>query len=94
MCELAIDAAREHGADFHLGGYTNGCDGYLPTAAEFDRGGYEVLWSYLTYYIYHGRVMPLRRDSADRLVQAAAAASPDASTRKSIVRKTNRTSPI
>ena len=50
-------------------GYTNGCESYLPTAAEYDQGGYEVLWSNLLYYPYHGRVMPLNRDSADRLVR-------------------------
>ena len=27
-----------------LGGYTNGWSGYVPTRAEFERGGYEVEW--------------------------------------------------
>ena len=49
--------------------YTNGCDGYLPTSSEYDRGGYEVLHSYLLYYIYYGVVMPLNRDSADILIK-------------------------
>lgn len=53
-------------------GYTNGCTSYLPTAAEYDRGGYEVLWSNVLYYRYHGRVMPLNRDTAERLEDAAA----------------------
>ena len=52
-------------------GYTNGCDSYLPTAQEYDLGGYEVLWSNLLYYPYHGRVMPLNRDTADQLAAQA-----------------------
>ena len=70
MCELAVDASIAcNNPLICFGGYTNGCDGYLPTAEEYDKGGYEVLHSYLIYYIYHGRVMPLNRDTADRLVQ-------------------------
>ena len=52
-------------------GYTNGCDSYLPTTQEYDLGGYEVLWSNLLYYPYHGRVMPLNRDTADQLAAQA-----------------------
>ena len=52
-------------------GYTNGCDSYLPTAQEYDLGGYEVLWSNLLYYPYHGRVMPLDRNSAEQLAAQA-----------------------
>jgi hypothetical protein len=73
MCEIALEAARK--ADdqlLHLAGYTNACDGYLPTAAEFRKGGYEVLWSYLLYYVYHGRVMPLEEDTADKLAEIVA----------------------
>ena len=69
MCELAVDVVKACHDDFiYLGGYTNGCDGYLPTAEEYDQGGYEVFHSYLIYYIYHGRVMPLNWDTADKLV--------------------------
>lgn len=69
MCELAVDVAKECKNDLiYFGGYTNGCDGYLPTAKEYDKGGYEVLHSYLVYYIYHNIVMPLNRDTADKLV--------------------------
>ena len=69
MCELAVDVAKACDNGFiYFGGYTNGCDGYLPTAEEYDKGGYEVLHSYLLYYMYHGRVMPLNRDTADKLV--------------------------
>jgi hypothetical protein len=70
MCELAVDVVKACNDDFiYFGGYTNGCGGYLPSAEEYDKGGYEVLHSYLTYYIYHGRVMPLNRDTADKLAR-------------------------
>jgi hypothetical protein len=69
MCELAVDVVKKCNNDFvYFGGYTNGCEGYLPTANEYDKGGYEVLHSYLIYYIYHGTVMPLNRNTAERLV--------------------------
>ncbi len=72
MCELAVDVVKACNSELiSFGGYTNGCDGYLPSAEEYDKGGYEVLHSYLIYYIYHGRVMPLNRDTADRLVRLA-----------------------
>ena len=73
MCELAVDVTKACGDSLiFFGGYTNGCGGYLPSAEEYDRGGFEVLHSYLIYYIYHGRVMPLNRDTADRLVARVA----------------------
>ncbi len=72
MTELAIDAERLSGDEFfYLGGYTNGCTGYLPTAEEFDKGGYEVYWSMLGFFMYFARVYPLRRESAEELVSAA-----------------------
>lgn len=61
---------------FYFGGYTNGCTGYFPTEEEFDKGGYEVYWSMLIYYVYHGRVFPLRRDSASELIRFAAENAP------------------
>ena len=68
MCETALKLAERTGDEnFHFGGYTNGCRGYLPTAEEFDRGGYEVYWSLLTFWPYFGHVWPLRRDSEERL---------------------------
>ena len=70
MCELAVDVVTACNDEFiYFGGYTNGCDGYLPNAIEYDKGGFEVLHSYLIYYIYFGTVMPLNRDSADKLVR-------------------------
>lgn len=73
MCELAVDVSKACNDELiYFGGYTNGCGGYLPTAEEYDKGGYEVLHSYLIYYIYHGRVMPLNRDTAEQLVKSVA----------------------
>lgn len=62
---------------FYFGGYTNGCTGYFPTEEEFDMGGYEVYWSMLIYYVYHGRVFPLRRDSASELIRFVAENAPN-----------------
>jgi len=68
--ELALESSKLMGDDlFCLGGYTDGCTGHLPTAEKFDEGGYEEYWSMLVYYVYHGRVFPLGRDSAERLVR-------------------------
>lgn len=72
MCELALSAMTIMNNDkFYLGGYTNGCTGYLPTEYEFDEGGYEVYWSMLIYYIYYRRVFPLNRNSATILIETA-----------------------
>lgn len=77
MCEFALRAAlRLNAPCFYLGGYTNGCTGYFPTEEEFDRGGYEVYWSMLDYFMYFGRVFPLRRESAAHLLEAVAAHAP------------------
>ncbi len=74
MCEIAIDIQEKaHDSFIFFGGYTNGYEGYLPTAKEYDKGGYEVLWSNLIYYKYYNRLMPLNRDTAhnlaDKIVQ-------------------------
>lgn len=70
MCELSVDVVNACNNNLiYFGGYTNGCEGYLPTSEEYDKGGYEVLHSYLIYYIYHGTIMPLNRDTADKLVR-------------------------
>ena len=71
MCELALEVAKKAGKTVFLGGYTNGSAGYLPTAEEYDRGGYEVFWSMLEYFMYYPRVMPLERDSAEKIVEMA-----------------------
>lgn len=70
MVEFALRVSELLRDDFfYFGGYTNGCTGYFPTEEEFDKGGYEVYWSMLIYYVYHGRVFPLRRDSASELIR-------------------------
>ena len=70
MCELALEVEKAcNNKQVYFGAYTNGCTGYLPTAKEYMKGGFEVLHSYLIYYIYHGFVMPLNRESADKLTK-------------------------
>lgn len=69
MCDFALRASHILRDEFfYLGGYTNGCTGYFPTEAEFDKGGYEVYWSMLIYYVYFDRVFPLRREGASELI--------------------------
>lgn len=68
MTEIAVEVERKaHMPFIFFNGYTNGCSSYLPTAEEYDKGGYEVLWSNLLYYQYHGRVMSFNRDTAELL---------------------------
>jgi len=77
MCEFALRASKAIKNNFfYLGGYTNGCTGYFPTEEEYDKGGYEVFWSMLFYYIYHGRVFPLNRNSASELIKTAVENAP------------------
>ncbi len=72
MCEFALRTQELMGNEyFYFGGYTNGCTGYFPTEEEYDKGGYEVYWSMLIYYIYFGRVFPLNRNACTLLIQAA-----------------------
>jgi hypothetical protein len=78
MVEFALRVSKLlHDDFFYFGGYTNGCTGYFPTEEEFDKGGYEVYWSMLIYYVYHGRVFPLRRDSASELIRFVAENAPN-----------------
>ena len=51
-----------------LCGYTNGLYGYLPTADEFPRGGYEVEWMPVVYGPKTGLLMPPKPDTAERVV--------------------------
>lgn len=72
MCEFALRAQALIGNEFfYFGGYTNGCTGYFPTEEEYDKGGYEVYWSMLIYYIYFNRVFPFNRDACTLLIQGA-----------------------
>lgn len=71
FCEISIDAsARADAPLLFLNGYTNGCTGYLPHRAEWIKGGYETLHSYLTFYPFHGHVMPFAPDTAERITDA------------------------
>ncbi|WP_314576372.1 hypothetical protein [Enterococcus gilvus] len=65
MSEISTNIAEKANNQlFFFNGYTNGCSSYLPTAAEYDKGGYEVVWSNLLYYKYHGRLMSFNRNTA------------------------------
>lgn len=70
FCESALAVMRKTSNPlFFLNGYTNGCTGYLATEKEWLVGGYEVLYSYLVFFPFHGHVMPFRRETADQLVE-------------------------
>lgn len=71
MCGIALDIQKQPPL-LYFQGYTNGCRGYLPTAEEYFRGGYEVLWSNLIYFRYHGRVMPLNYNTAKQITRIVA----------------------
>jgi hypothetical protein len=72
MCEFALRAQELTGNEFfYFGGYTNSCGGYFPTEEEYDKGGYEVYWCMLIFYIYYGRVFPLNRNACTFLIQEA-----------------------
>ena len=72
MCELHLALESALGKQYYfLNGYTNGTSSYLPTMTEYAKGGYEVLWSNLIYFKYHGRVMPLNIDTAGKVVELA-----------------------
>jgi neutral ceramidase len=69
--EPFLAAAEQIQREFELpvivAGYSNGCPGYFPTAAEYDRGGYEVLDAHR----YYGMPAPFKRGSLERLVRTA-----------------------
>lgn len=70
MEEFAVRAEEKKQDEFfYLNGYTNGCLSYFPMEEEFDRGGYEVYWSMLIYYIYFNRVFPFEREAATKLLE-------------------------
>ena len=72
FCECALDAAqRAHSPLMLLNGYTNGVTEYVPHADEWDRGGYEPVFSLLLFHGCHGHCAPFRRDTAARIVDAA-----------------------
>lgn len=51
-----------------IAGYSNGCPGYLPTRAEYERGGYEVADAHR----YYGAPGPFVAGSLELLLQRAA----------------------
>jgi len=68
--EISIEVQEKtHNPLVFFNGYTNGCTGYLPHKAEWKKGGYETLYSYLVYYPFHGHVMPFREDTAEHLTK-------------------------
>jgi hypothetical protein len=68
---LALDlAARTGSQTVFLCGTTNGYLGYLPTAAEHARGGYEVDWSPVVYGPDTGLIMPFVPETAGAVVDA------------------------
>ena len=70
MCEIALDITnRTNEAKLFFGAYVNGIECYLPTAEEYDKGGFEVLWSNLINFRYFGHVMPLNRDTAQKIAE-------------------------
>lgn len=55
FCEIALEISKKTDNPLLLfGGYTNACNAYFPTKTEYSKGGYEVLYSILLYYKYHG----------------------------------------
>lgn len=72
FCELALEAQERLGSPlFFLNGYTNGYDGYLPSREEWYKGGYEVVDSYLSNFIYLGHVAAYRPETASQIVDVA-----------------------
>ena len=70
FCEISIEVKEKTGNPLvFFNGYTNGCTGYLPHKDEWEKGGYETLYSYLSYYPFHGHVMPFRKDTAEQLIK-------------------------
>ncbi|HHV30655.1 hypothetical protein [Acetivibrio mesophilus] len=70
FAEIAIEVQEKVNDPLvFFNGYTNGCTGYLPHMEEWEKGGFETLYSYLTYYPFHGHVMPFRKNTAEYLVK-------------------------
>lgn len=70
FAELALELRRRCRRDVaFLLGCANGLYGYLPTAEEFRRGGYEVEWMPVCYGHQTGLVMPFEPGTAGRILQ-------------------------
>lgn len=73
FCELALEAAQIANAPFlFLNGYTNGTTSYLPPSQEWEKGGYETLYSFLLFYQFHGHVLPYKKDTAKQIIDHVA----------------------
>ena len=71
FCEIALGVVKKTANPYiFVNGYTNGCSGYLPHAKEWDKGGYETLYSYLSYYKFYGHVMPFNKDTGDIIIES------------------------
>ena len=67
MCRIAIDIWKEAEAPLLFStAIPTDAAAICPPQKSMIRG-YEVLWSNLVYYPYHGRVMPLNRDTAGKM---------------------------
>jgi hypothetical protein len=53
-----------------LNGYTNGLIGYLPTAEQYQYGGYEVEWMPVVYGPATGLLMPAHQSTAGQVIEA------------------------
>lgn len=69
FCEISLEVVKQTCSPLvFFNGYTNACTGYLAHAEEWIKGGYEIFDSFLTYFPYHGHVMPFRQETAQTLV--------------------------
>jgi len=70
FAEIALGICRDLQSELvFFGGYTNGLVGYLPTASEIPRGGYEVEWMPVVYGPETGYLMHARPETADRIAE-------------------------
>jgi hypothetical protein len=65
---LEVRRHADPAATVLVAGYSDGCPGYLPSAAEYGHGGYEVQEAHR----YYGMPGPFAEGTAERLVHTAA----------------------
>ena len=70
FAQYALDFSRQSGRSVISLGYTNGCWNYVPTAAEYARGGYEVEEAHKYYgtQMFTSDCEPLIRQAVYRLL--------------------------
>ncbi len=73
--QLALDLnkrfnpySQSHGSYVFLNGYTNGLLGYLPTADQYQYGGYEVDWMPVVYGSRTGLLMPVVPETGEMVL--------------------------